>query len=177
MGRGQAAGGGGMMIDVLLTKHESRICTWTGKQRDADAHAHNRDPGLGPGNDGPECHIRGAHGEFATSIGCNLYWRPSIGLIHEKDVGGKIQTRCIDNPTYSLVVKPKDPDADPFVLVLQLSQLRYRLLGWRFGYEVKRDYPLRTDRRDPAHYCPQGDLYDMDLLLEWIATRRRAAAA
>jgi hypothetical protein len=164
-----------MTIGVGLTEHESRICTWTGKQRYADAIAHNRNGGLGPGNDGSERHIRGAHGEYAASIALNLYWRPSIGLIGEKDVGALVQTRCIDDPRLSLVVKPKDPDADPFVLVLQLSPFEYRLLGWRFAGDVKAGYPLRTDRGDPAHYCPSDELDDMAALLEWIATRRVAA--
>jgi hypothetical protein len=164
------------MIDVGLTEHESRICIWTGKQRFADAQAHDRDCGLGPSaTGGPEFHIRGAHGEYAASIALNLYWRPSIGLIGEKDVGALVQTRCIDDPRLSLVVKPKDPDADPFVLVLQLSPLKYQLLGWRFARDVKAGYPLRPDRGDPAHYCPSDELDDMAPLLEWIATRRVAA--
>jgi hypothetical protein len=164
-------------IDVLLTEAESRIATWTGKQRRADAIANERDCGLGASSlvDDAGFHIRGAHAEYATSIALNLFWRPTIGLIHEKDVGGLVQVRSIDDPRFSLVVKPKDCDEDPFVLVLQLSRLEYRLLGWLFADQVKRDYPLRFDRGDPGHYAPNNQLNDMASLLDWIASARLAS--
>jgi hypothetical protein len=162
---------------VHLTEHESRILTWTGKMRFANARANNRDAGLGSASaidDSPEFHICGAHAEFAASIALNLYWRPCIGLIHEKDVGGKVETRSIKNRGFSLLIKPRDKDADPFVLVLQLAPLDYQLLGWRFAGDVKRDFPLRTDRGSPSHGCPPDKLDPMATLVEWLATRRAA---
>jgi hypothetical protein len=163
-----------VILDVELTAHESRILTWTGKQRYADACARNRDCGLGASaNGGDEFHVRGAHAEYAASIALNLYWRPSVGLIHEKDVGGLVQTRSVTNPTFGLIVKPKDSDADPFVLVLQRSRLAYRMIGWLFAADVKTRYPLRTDRGDPAHFAPARELNDMDTLTDWILLWRK----
>ena len=156
-------------MDVELTEHESRICAWVGKQRYADAVAHHREAGLGASaNAGNEFHIRGAHAEFAASIFLNLYWRPCIGQLDQKDVGGLVQTRSVDNPTFSLCIKPKDADADPFVLVLQLSPLVYRMQGWLFAGDVKKRFPLRTDRGDPAHFGPLGELESMESLLGWV---------
>lgn len=166
-------------IDVELTPAEGRILTWVGRQRFENARALERNFGLNPGKvgGGADYDIRGAHGEYAMSVGVNLFWRPTIGSIADKDVGGILQARCIANPKYDLRIKPKDLDDDPFVLVLQLSPLKYRLLGWMFAGEVKRNYPLRTDRGDPMHCAPQGDLHDMPSLMDWIARARVAELA
>jgi hypothetical protein len=163
-----------MMIDVELTKFEVRLCTVAGRERYINALENARNGGKGASRifDGPHLHIRGCLGEYATSIGVNLYWRPAVGLIHQKDVGGLVQCRCVNNERNGLCIKPRDPDADPFVLVEQLDELNYRLVGWRFAQDVKAGYPLREDRGDPAHFC-ERQLDDMGLLLEWITARRR----
>jgi hypothetical protein len=162
-----------LKIDVELTEHESRICTWVGKQRYAYGRSTNRGRGLGASANADERYdVRGAHAEFAASIALNLYWRPNIGRLDRKDVGGLVETRSVDNPSFSLCIKPKDDDDDPFVLVLQLSPLCYRLQGWRFAGDVKRRYPLRTDRGDPAHFAILGELDGMETLLDWIANGR-----
>ena len=154
-------------FDVELTAAESRICTWVGRQRFHSARALERDFGLNP-HDDDGYDIRGAHGEYASAIALNLYWRPSIGRLRDKDVGGLVETRSIDADHLSLVVKPKDLDADPFVLVLCRPLTRCRLLGWLFAREVKARFPLRTDRGDPAHYAPISALNDMASLVVWL---------
>jgi hypothetical protein len=167
-----------MMPDVNLTENESRMCTWVGKMRHANAVEYARECGRGASattTNGPELHILGAHAEYAASIALNLYWRPNVGLLKEKDVGGLVQVRSTRSSHYALTIKPKDHDADPFVLALQLSLQKYRMRGWLFAGDVKARFPLRADRGDPAHHAEAADLADMEGLLRWIEEKRNEA--
>lgn len=159
-----------MTDDVILTAAELRILTWVGRQRRMNATNNNRDPGQGPTARDEQTaidnHIRGAQCEFAASVVLNLYWRPYIGHIRERDVGGLIDTRSTVLPHGRLIVKPADPDHVPFVLVLAQAP-RFTLLGWQLAVDAKR-WPLLLDFGDPAHFVPQDSLRPLDELRTWI---------
>lgn len=148
------------MIDVAqLTEWESQICTWVGKQRFTNAKKNARDPGDGPPHDNPEMDIRGAHCEFAASIMLNLYWRPTIGRLRDRDVGGLVEVRSTILEKGKLIVKPADDDDAPFVLIVaDMLALRFRFGGWLFARQAKA-YPLCRDFGDPAHFVEQSNLW------------------
>jgi len=165
-----------MNWDMLLTPDESRICTWVGRKRFQNANRLDRDPGDGPPHTHDRMDIRGAHCEFSASLILNLSWRPSIGRIRDRDVGGLIEVRSTDLSHGRLIVKPKDIQKSPcvpFALVMQVSALQYRLLGWQFAAEAKTS-PFLTQHGDPAHFVKQSDLRSNDTLLEWITEQRQA---
>ena len=159
------------MDEVTLTSWESRICTWVGRQRYANASALDRDPGLGPSQmcEDAEFHVRGAHCEFAASIMLNLYWRPNIGEIKKRDVGGLVEVRSTVIQWGRLIVKPRDDSAAPFALVVaDVPLLRFRFGGWMFASNAK-EFPLDSTHGDPAHYVEQGKLWprsDLMFVLE-----------
>lgn len=165
---------------IQLTEAEERICAWVGQQRYAHALATRRAAGLGPSAawDGPALHIRGAKTEFAASVILNLSWRPTIGSIRDRDIGGLIEVRSTDLPHGRLIVKPQKPDDDdgavPYVLTL-ISGNVFRLCGWMFA-GVARRWPLLTGFGDPAHFVPQGALYLNAALREWIINHERCCA-
>jgi hypothetical protein len=144
------------MITVILSAYEMQMCELVGRARDASARKDNRNPGLGPGAIGPEGgHIRGAQCEYACSIGLNMFWRPYIGEIKRKDVGDIVQVRSTVLRRGRLLVKPKDDDDDPFVLVRQTGTL-HELLGWLDARTCKASARLNGDHGDPVHYVDQG---------------------
>src|SRR5262249_8964934 len=148
--------------------------TWIGRRRYENAINNNRDAGAGPSRDdhSPANHIRGIKCEFAASVILNLSWRPHVGDIKQRDVGGLIEARSTVLPNGRLIVKPNESDDAPFVLVRQHEDdERYRLLGWVFGWEAKL-YELLTCFGDPAHFVPQRDLRFVDELRRWIGVRR-----
>ena len=156
--------------EVTVTHWESRICTWVGKQRFANASALDRDPGLGPSAacEDAEFHIRGAHCEFAASIMLNLYWRPSIAEINKRDVGGLVEVRSTVLDNGRLIVKPRDDDAAPFVLVVAyMTALTFRFGGWTFARGAKNE-PLNREHGDAAHYVAQRQLSDLASLRSWL---------
>ena len=153
---------------ALLTSCESKVCTWVGKQRFANARRLDRDPGEGPPHTTDERDITGAHSEFATSILVNRYWRPSIGEIDKPDVGGLVEVRSTILETGRLIVKPRDDDNAPFILIVaDMDRLRFRFAGWMFAREAKA-WPLITKHGDPGHYVEQSALLSRYELLEWL---------
>ena len=161
--------------EATLTSWESRICAWTGKQRFLNAQELNRDPGEGPPHINPENDVRGAHCEFAASIMLNLYWRPNIGELKNRDVGGLVEVRSTVLEAGRLIVKPKDvlKSADtPFVLILaDMDALKFRFGGWRFAGDAK-GWPLNPDFGDPAHYVDQDALWPRADLMAWLEGKR-----
>ena len=157
---------------VTLTPWESRICTWTGKQRFLNAQELNRDPGEGPPHINPENDVRGAHCEFAASLMLNLYWRPNIGELKNRDVGGLVEVRSTVLETGRLIVKPKDDDAAPCVLILaDMERLHFRFGGWMLASDAKRA-PLNSEHGDPAHYVAQTLLSSRATLMTWLEGKR-----
>lgn len=115
---------------VQLTEAERRIAKWVGEQRYDYALRTGRNPGNGPSrhNGGPHFHIRGACSEFAASIMLNLYWRPAIGQLDQRDVGGIVEVRSTELPHGRLLIKPGD--TGPHMLVVQINEHEYQSPGW-----------------------------------------------
>ena len=158
---------------VTLTSWESRICTWVGRGRYANADAFERDPGAGPSAacHDADFHIRGAHCEFAASIILNLYWRPTIGEIKARDVGGLVEVRSTVLCDGRLIVKPRDADA-PFVLIVaDMGDLWFRFGGWMWAADAKKA-PLNGEHGDPAHYVSQALLSSRATLMNWLDGKR-----
>jgi hypothetical protein len=125
---------------------------------------------LGPSSviEGPGFHIRGAKTEFAASLRLNMYWRPTIGKTDEPDVGGLVEVRSSDLRYGRLIVKPrseKKPNEKnyPYVLALMLGEDFY-FPGWIWADDARARYKLTKDYGDPAHFVPQCDLLDLNLI-------------
>jgi hypothetical protein len=152
---------------VVLTPYEKRMCAWVGKHRWEHARAAGRDPGLGPTATAVDAYndIRGAECEYAGSIMLNMYWRPTIGRIDTRDVGGLIEVRSGERINDRMIVKPNAVDEAPYALVLRLGS-GYHFKGWLFAKEAKL-LPLLTEHGDPAHFVPQKDLHNFASLRKW----------
>lgn len=160
---------------VTLTPAELRLCTWAGEQRFAHARRVGRDPGQGPTRSAGDAanDIRGCKAEYAASLMLNLSWRPEIGVIKARDVGGLVDVRSTDRPEGRLIVKPADGDEVPFVLVF-VNEPQFLFLGWLMAREAKRR-PLLRQFGDPAHFVDQRDLGTFPEILELVEAWRAVA--
>jgi hypothetical protein len=165
-----------MMDSVTLTDHEHQMVLWVGKQRHRSAMEYRRNAGQGPSSrqpNNPSFHIRGAAGEYACSLMLNLYWRPSVGLIHERDVGGLVEVRTCTDPNHRLIIKPKAKDAHPYALVEHAEGMRFVFRGWIIARDAKERFPLTTSEgHDPAHYVDNAALRSISELAHAIRDLR-----
>lgn len=164
---------------VKLTEAETRIATWVGRQRRSMARLNNRDAGLGPSSTigNADNDVRGALAEYAASIAFNLFWRPIIDQIDQKDIGGIVDVRTTILPTGRLIIKPADikksPDT-PFVLVDCQSMEKgiFKMCGWRLAKEAPMVSQLDTKHGDPAYFISKNHLHSNESLVDWVSVRR-----
>lgn len=150
---------------VTLTESEMKFLSWVGQRRYENAMLHNRHPGEASHKlkAGAGFHILGAMGEFAASVIVNRSWRLTIGEIDQPDVGGFIEVRTVDNPNYTLLIKPKDHDR-PFMLMQFMGMTTFRCPGWYHARDAKDEFALTTQTRDATHKVPRIRLRPVDEL-------------
>lgn len=82
-----------------------------------------------------ESHIVGAIGEFAVAKALGEKWRPTIGLINQKDVG-EFEVRTTQLPTPLLRYRShNDPNSKYILCSYRGNQVLIQ--GWLPGYTVK----------------------------------------
>ncbi len=115
-----------------------------------------RDKNPCPTGEGFQCHIVGACGELAVAKALGTYWPGAIGDFTIPEVG-PVQVRTTDCPGGSLLLRPEDPDDQPFMLVVG-QNATYRIVGWIYGREGKIERFWRTeDVQSPAYFInPKG---------------------
>lgn len=163
---------------VHLTPFEEGTIGYCGSQRWKNARGNNRDAGQGTTRDAQDSENdrRGAKGEYALSILLNLYWRPTIGELRRRDVGGLIDCRTVENYEFCLFVKPADIKKGPkvpLVLMQQHDAYTYEAIGWIFPEDAPKLSELHTHTRDHAYLVRRGDLPDMDELRAWVKENAR----
>ena len=104
--------------------------------------------------------IEGAAGEYVVAKVLDRY--PS-GLVFGgsyvvADVGDRIHVRTRTKDHYDLIVRDRDPDDEPFVLVTGHAP-RYTVRGWIYGRDAKReDWRQTYGGGVPAYFVPQSAL-------------------
>lgn len=114
-----------------------------------------------------ELDIVSTRGEMAVAKGLNLYWSGSVGDYGAVDVGGLIEVRTRTKSWHSLIVHEQDRDWAPYVLVDASCTPDFRLVGWLYGRDGKKDSywsdPSKKNR--PAFFVDQKDLLPIEDLL------------
>lgn len=103
--------------------------------------------------------VLGAWGECAVAKAAGLYWPiddnepdgagPDVGDWH-------VRTRSKAND--ELGIKPKDRDEDRFVLVVQLQVPTFRIVGWCFAHEGRRDEYAMVAKGQRTYFVPHRQL-------------------
>lgn len=82
--------------------------------------------------------INGAVGEYVASLGLEKEWNLPGG-VGESDLVGGIEVRTVMSDDRRLLIKPKDKDDSPFVLVVGTdNHLVWRITGYIYGREGKK---------------------------------------
>jgi len=150
---------------IRLTPLEMAIAEFVAHQRLQAALQARADPHkYGFDGDAFEAHYQGCLGEMAFAKGRNLYWSGAgVDFHNEQDVG-KIQVRVTSHKDGHLIHRPNEGHLDdPWVLVIGREEI-YRLAGWLYGRDCRRDEWLRTPNGRPsAYFVPQDALHPLPL--------------
>ena len=120
-----------------------------------------------------DAHIMGARGEIAVAKALNMYWDSSVNSFKSRgDVGDiEVRTTSYAPPRCSLYVTDRDHDDRRFVLVSEIDEATYQLVGWSTGSDVKKhgEFKSLAPNRPPAYWLRHNQLHDMDCMPEYVA--------
>lgn len=160
-------------VEVVLTWREMRMAADAAvdqqlrhlMKNDEPSLPHPRDGGwLDPDEHGWQVGIEGVLPEFAVAKCLGLYWPGATNASHGGDVG-RFEVRWTSRDDGSLIVKPKDPDDRPYILVVG-GPKRFELVGWLDGKEAKQPQYWRDDVPIPAWFVRQHYLRELGEVLE-----------
>lgn len=121
-------------------------------------------------------HQRGARAEAAVHAISGLPWKkfrisgfkrgsPS----RDCDVGPIEVRHKFPHTNRDLFVHKEDWHLHPYLLVYELETLKYRLVGWRFGFEAQQPKFWAQWMPNPVFLVPHSLLYSMSSLIHWCA--------
>lgn len=144
-----------MGLTIKLERAELVRAATAGVEREIDAILNKRTPQLGQGD--VWAHMLGAMSELAVAKWRGREWVP----LHDNptgkaDVGRNVEVRCSQYPDAHLIVREKDRDDRPFVLVVP-DPPWFQVRGWLWGREAK----VEKYRREDAYWVPQRDLREV----------------
>jgi len=99
--------------------------------------------------------------EIAVSRMLNLCWT-GMGK-QQPDVGGWVEVRSIENPKKNLIIRAKDRDDSPCVLVLVVDDV-CTALCWAFARTGRRIGRKQGENQFPYHLLLRRDCNQMDEL-------------
>jgi|SRR5689334_7447963 len=100
--------------------------------------------------------INGALGEYVAHLGLGVEWNIPGG-VGEPDLVGGIEVRTIMSDDRRLLIKPKDKDDSPYVLVIGTdNHLVWRITGYLHGRDGKK--ALFKDHLRPIYLVDQAYL-------------------
>jgi len=150
-------------IEVCLSRSESERAKREGRRRQ-EFSAHRADT-HGFVGDGEIIHVQGCYGEIAVAALRGSSWvgfSPDFEELRS-DVDG-LQVRTTRYPTGKLLLHPKDPDDQRFVLCRTHLFPTVLVVGWVWGEEAKVKENWRRaspqDRREPCYWVPNESLRD-----------------
>lgn len=162
------------MIEIHLTREEEEKAVAMVKER----RQISRDIGLKQSammRDDLRIDIIGGLGEMAVAkfLGCEVTTAvyTAQGKSDAKDVG-PVEVRSSELPTSSLIIRPKDFDETPYILVRTHKRPCYHLMGWLLGKDGKqKKYERNPGNHGLAYFIPAQDLFTMETLPVDIPTQ------
>lgn len=121
--------------------------------------------------------ILGARGEFAASLILDISWTGK-GLRKRRDLDDLIEVRTT-SPGRGLLLQAWHDELCPYLLV-ENRHPTYSLVGWAFGFEVKREkyrrYDLATKKKtdlEPPYIRPADSLFSLTSLIAWYRSHKK----
>lgn len=133
-----------MIVEVKLTADQIARATDVGHRRQELAVASGFVPRGGQTQlEAAADHILGACGELAVASWTGLLWHEGHQRPDEPDVGEDIEVKTVHEARFHLPVPYRKPQHWSYVLVSAEVAPTYRLRGWIFGHEARRNEWLR----------------------------------
>lgn len=150
-----------MIVD--LTPGEAYLAATAGMLRQFNAETKGKKSNWGQISNWND-HINGAIYEMAVAKHYKLFWAGGLKT-GDDDVQG-LEVRGSQWQNAKLVLHPTDKDESPYILVVKLSAWKFKICGWVFAKEGKRQelWADPTGKQRPAYWVPQDQLKDIGLL-------------
>lgn len=177
-----------LQIVIKLTEEQEKYAEKIGRDRQRNAELR----GANATNILPsalQIHIWGAKAEYAASLYLNTkvstnlytidqYHNPSYKDSRGTDLHNGVEVRSTSYPYGELVVRKKDWDFVPYLLVFRKSPV-YTLIGWCYGYEAKQSKYWKDvgNYGRPAWFVPQDDLHPVRTLKQTLEENEKYGIA
>ena len=133
------------ILEVTITQEDYNLAALKGFKRHLSARINNNIRGDGTKATWDD-DINGALGEYIASLGLGKEWNYPGG-VGQPDLVGGIEVRTVMSDDRRLLIKPKDKDDSPYVLVIGTdNHLVWRITGYlhaRDGKKATFKDPLR----------------------------------
>ncbi len=127
-----------MSVNIKLEWCEYLYAAFVGLMREAEGYRNANAKRLYNGADEIVTHVQGAMAEIAVAKVLNLYWGGGVNAFATPDVGRKTEVRYTEYNTGKLLIRHKDTDDRPFVLVRGRPP-NLEVVGWMRGRDAKQD--------------------------------------
>lgn len=151
---------------VELTPSEMRFGASVGIERRLSALEHKRKDRYGkPKGDPWGIDITSSMAELAVAKATGAYWFAHVGSADTELPGdvGNLQVRSTGYATGCLVLHKADDDDAKFLLVIANAP-RFKIAGWMFGKDGKKEKYWKTEWERPCYLVPQDDLTPIAVL-------------
>jgi hypothetical protein len=151
-------------VRLSIEEFQAAVLVAVARHKESRIRGYQHTAGFEPASYSAE--IEGACAEMAVAKAVDRYWDMSVGRIggsRDGDVG-QLEIRQTDRADGSLIVRPGDNPARPFVLVTGRNG-RYTVHGWITGQEARRpEWVREPNGRPKAWFVPQQALRPLSTL-------------
>jgi hypothetical protein len=156
-----------MLLDVRLPIGELQRAGHHGLTRHARALYNRNAPAHGVAVDDWRAHVLGAWGECVVARVTDHYWPTDVGPDRGSPDVGPWHVRTRAHADDELIIRERDADGGPFVLVVLVRLPVFRIVGWCYGHEGKRAewWTDHGNGRPPAYFVPHTPLRPFDAAL------------
>lgn len=160
-----------MSTTIILTEEEVQWAHSVGLERYRESRRMNLPQSdLGrPGANQIETDKQAAAGELAFCKFMGFEWEATVNTFKLPDAMGVYQIRQTDLERGSLIVREKDSDNEPYVLITGKGT-QFKVVGWMMGGDAKQDKWIRNPNdKKPAWFVPQREINkNLDALREFL---------
>lgn len=163
---------------IELTDEDIAEATRCGKSRQSHNEASIRDQKVCDRGSN-EINVNGAKAELAVVKATGYEWNcftphfwetprhkrlPDVGPIEVRTNNRRFRVNM-------LLYQKNGNDMSPYLLVIPLSDRRYELAGWRFGFECRKNEFWQLKWKRPCYAVPDHSLYSLKSLRNWCESK------
>jgi hypothetical protein len=147
------------MHRITLTWFEQQLAGIVGVIRGADSVRRGARVALFSGDNDEENEIQSSQAEYAVAKALNRHFVGGVNAPELPDVSRMIEVRWTKYSTGHLILREKDCDDRPYVLVCGTSPT-FEIVGWMLGADAKQEkWWCNPNNNGWCWYVPQAELH------------------